>query len=147
MPHTESPKAAKRPSPTSLRLSAAERAVLVERANGVPLSAYIKHVLFGEDAPILRRQRPATADQALLAKVLAALGASRLASNLNQLAKEANIGTLPVTQETEDDLRRACGDIAEMRALLMTALGIQKSEPVSVLSALRPFNRAAGDGS
>jgi hypothetical protein len=100
----------------------------VERANGVPLSAYIKHVLFADGAPIVRRQIPASADQALLAKILAALGASRLASNLNQLAKEANIGTLPVTQETEADLRRACAEISELRALMMTALGITRTD-------------------
>ncbi|MEM6496990.1 MAG: hypothetical protein AAF709_09730, partial [Pseudomonadota bacterium] len=58
-----------------------------------------------------------------LSRVLAALGQSRLSSNLNQLAKSANIGTLPVTQETEDDLRQACTDIALMRRELLQALG------------------------
>lgn len=133
-----------RPSPFPLRLSAAERQTLVSRAGGLPLGSYIKLVLFGPDAQVLRRPKTVSADQAKLAEVLAALGASRLASNLNQLAKEANIGTLPVTQETEADLRRACGEIAEIRALLMTALGIQKSDPARPVRARSAFNKAGG---
>jgi hypothetical protein len=55
--------------------------------------------------------------------VLGALGRSRLSSNLNQLAKAVNTGSLPVTPETEADLRQACRDVAEIRADLLRALG------------------------
>lgn len=116
-----------RPAPFSIRLSPQERQTLLARAGGLPLGTYAKSVLLGTDVP-RRRTRAASADEALLARVLAALGASRLASNLNQIAKQANLGSLPVTQELEDDLRRACAEISEMRALMMTALGILKTD-------------------
>jgi hypothetical protein len=51
------------------------------------------------------------------------LGESRLANNLNQLAKSANTGSLPVTPETEKALREASAEIHQMRAMLMRALG------------------------
>ena len=54
---------------------------------------------------------------------MGALGGSRLSSNLNQLAKAVNTGSLPVTPETEDDLKQACREVAEMRAELLRALG------------------------
>jgi len=60
-------------------------------------------------------------------KVLAALGNSRLSSNLNQIAKAANRGALPVTEELSLDLQSACLDIRAMRMALMMALGFQTS--------------------
>ena len=66
-------------------------------------------------------------DKQSLAKLLGMLGQSRIANNLNQLAKAANIGTLPVTPETERDIRRACAEIQLMRMELLRALG-QRSD-------------------
>ena len=48
---------------------------------------------------------------------------NKYAKNLNQLAKAVNTGSLPVTPETEADLKEACRDVAAMRADLMRALG------------------------
>ncbi|MEJ7926700.1 hypothetical protein WG908_08030 [Sphingobium sp. AN641] len=59
---------------------------------------------------------------------MALLGQSRLSSNVNQLAKAANSGSLPVTPETESDLRHACRDIAEIRRMLMRALGLDAGD-------------------
>ncbi len=61
-------------------------------------------------------------DDEALGRVLGALGKSRLSNNVNQLAKAVNIGTLPVTPETESQLKQACADIAVMREELMRAL-------------------------
>ena len=61
----------------------------------------------------------------LLAKSMGELGKSRLASNLNQIAKAANIGALPVSPELEDELSEACGAIQDMRDLLVKALGLK----------------------
>jgi hypothetical protein len=55
--------------------------------------------------------------------VLGALGQSRLSANLNQLAKAVNTGSLPVTPETEADLKAACKDVLALRADLLRALG------------------------
>jgi hypothetical protein len=116
------------PRPFSLRLSADQRRVLEVRAGRMPLGEYIRSQLFAGDAPRppSRRPRPVK-DHKALAEVLARLGASRLSSNMNQLARAANSGALPVTPETQAALRQACQDIAAMKALLMQALGFKGS--------------------
>lgn len=57
--------------------------------------------------------------------MLALLGQSRLANNLNQLAKASNLGVLPIDQSTEEELLRAAREVSEMRALLIRALGLE----------------------
>lgn len=114
----------KTPAPFSLRLTFEERAKLETAANGVPLGAYIKAKLFDGDLQQVRRRntRP-VADHAALGRVLSALGKSRVSSNLNQLARAVNTGTLPVHSETESEIREACREITAMRSELMQALG------------------------
>jgi hypothetical protein len=88
------------------------------------LGAYIRGRLFGEDAnPRKTRGRQPVKDHQALGRVLASLGASRLSQNLNQLARAVNTGSLPVTPETERDLKEACLAVAAVRAELMRALG------------------------
>jgi len=114
-----------KPAPFAIRLSPEERAILERRAGNQPLSAYIRECALGSD---VRKRRPVRAqrlDTALLSQVLSALGSSRLSSNLNQIAKAANIGTLPVTPDLEADLRKACDDVAAMRRDLVVALGLK----------------------
>lgn len=114
----------KTPAPFSLRLTFEERAQLEEAANGVPLGAYIKAKLFGEDLERVRRRntRPVE-DHIALARVLARLGQTRLSSNLNQLARAVNTGTLPVHPDIEAEIRDACREVGEIRDELMRALG------------------------
>jgi len=117
------------PLPFSLRLTAEQRRALEARAGTLPLGEYIRGRLFSDDPrpePVRRHPRPVK-DHKALAEVLARLGASRLASNLNQLARAANAGALPVTPQTEAALRQACADIAAMRAALMRALGFKET--------------------
>lgn len=116
--------AKKRVAPFSLRLSFDEKAALVEAANGVPLGAYIKAKLFDEPLEKVRRRNTnPVKDHEALGRVLGSLGASRLSQNLNQLARSANTGALPVSPELEEELHQACKDIEAMRAALMRALG------------------------
>lgn len=118
-----------RTPPFSLRLSFEERVKLERQAGAMPLAAYIKSLVFAEDAPTYRKRRkPADADQKLLAEVLACLGSSRLPNNLNQLAKAANSGALYCDAETKSELKRACDDVRAMRLLLMQALGLPVEE-------------------
>lgn len=122
----KTPKA--RPAPFSLRLSVEERARLEREAAGAPLGGYIRAKVLG-DAPLRNRASGlAIEDRKALAQVLALLGHTRLASNLNQIAHVANIGALPVTPETEEELRAALAAVREIRDLLITALGM-KPEP------------------
>ncbi|ARE41345.1 Glycosyltransferase [Rhodovulum sp. P5] len=114
------------PSPFCLRLTFEERARLERDAAGMALGAYVRDCLFGEDAvPRKTRGKFPVKDHEALGRVLAALGGSRLASNVNQLAKAVNTGSLPVTPETEDDLIEACEAIQAMRRDLLDALGKQ----------------------
>ena len=124
-PAAPPPQGGKTPPPFSLRLSAAERAELIRRAGNKPLGAYIRaQVLEGVTTPRRSRRQPGM-DQQSLAKLLAALGQSRLSSNLNQLAKSANSGSLPVSPETEQALVQACEDVRRMRHALLSALGFR----------------------
>lgn len=133
----------RRPAPLSIRLSESERRTLETRAGGLPVSTYVKHVIFAQGAPAFRRRpRTVSVDQELAGRLLAALGASRMASNLSQIAKHANLGNLFFDEETKADIRQACDNIREMRTLLMGALGKEegKDRPESASHA---FERAA----
>lgn len=120
-------KGSKKLPPFSLRLTFEERARLEELAGDEPLGSYIKRKVFnGKGAGSKRgrsRVRRPIEDEQKLAHVLAILGQSRIANNLNQLAKASHMGTLPVMPDTERDIHRACADIALMRRELMRALG------------------------
>ncbi|SIS99332.1 mobilisation protein (MobC) [Roseivivax lentus] len=112
-----------RPAPFSLRLSEQERQQLEAKAGVMPLASYIKSVVLSEAAPKYRKRRkPPVEHQRLLAEVLARLGQTRHANNLNQIAKALNQGTLYVDDELEADIRAALADIAWMRATLIQAL-------------------------
>lgn len=112
------------PAPFSLRLTFEERASLEQAAGDMPLGAYIRGQIFeGKQTRQRRRYKRPVKDHQALGQLLGALGESRLANNLNQLAKSANTGSLPVTPETEKALREACAEIHQMRSLLMRALG------------------------
>ena len=62
-----------------------------------------------------------------MGRVLATLGQSRLSSNLNQLARAANTGSLPVSPDTEEALQAACPEVAALRAELLRALGSREA--------------------
>lgn len=135
----------RRAPPFSLRLSFEERGAIERAAGDLPVAAYIKSVLFGTERPRATRTRSPVKDQKALAEVLACLGASRIANNLNQLAKHANQGNLYFDHETKAALGAACEDIRAMRQLLMAALGMkQGGEPPARESASQGFARATG---
>lgn len=116
---------AKYPPPFSLRLTFEERARLLDLAGGAPLGAYIRERLLTDVVSARRARKSPVRDGEALAKVLACLGQSRLSSNLNQLAKAVNTGSLPVTPETEQSLVAACEEVRQMRQALIAALGLQ----------------------
>ncbi len=135
----------KREAPFSLRLTFEERERLQRSAGSMPLAAYIKSLLFAEDAPRYRRaRRSVVADEKALAELLATLGASRVPNNLNQLAKAANSGNLYFDHDTKLAIKRACDDVTNMRLLLMRALGIStRNENAPPESTSQSFARAA----
>jgi len=138
----------KRPAPFSLRLSVEERERLDRLAAGESLSSFIKRHVFTDAGrrnaalPIKRGKAPVK-DHIALAQVLAALGHSRLSQNMNQLAKAAHIGTLPLPHDVERELKQACVNIQYMRGCLIQALGMKvERKPDSVESASQSFTRA-----
>lgn len=135
----------KRPAPFSLRLTFEEHAKIESDAGAMPVGAYIKSLLLEEDAPKYRKRRkPPVADQALLAQVLACLGATRLSSNMNQLARATNVGNFYFDHDTKHSIKQACDDIRIMRQLLIKALGLEdSSEPRPKESSSQSFTRAS----
>ncbi len=112
--------------PFSLRFTREERAQLERDAAGLSLGAYIRSRIFDDTLPKRRtRSKHPVKDHEELAKVLGELGRSRLANNLNQLAKAANSGSLEVSPDTERAIQDGCADIRWMRQVLMSALGLE----------------------
>lgn len=112
-------------TPFSLRLSEEERAYLEEKAGSRPLGAYIRNQLLGEQAQQRRALRKPSLGDEQYAALLAALGQSRLSSNLNQLAHHANAGNLDLSADSLLKLKEACEAVVDMRKALLTALGLK----------------------
>jgi len=111
--------------PFSMRLTAKERSFLDAHCGGRSWAAFIRERVFGEQASVRKAVRRPRIEDQTLATALAGLGQSRIASNLNQLAKSANIGTLPVSDYAEQQLLEACAAVLEMRKALILALGLK----------------------
>lgn len=126
-----------RPAPLSIRFTDAEKAVLRQKAGGMPLGTFIKKLALGPEAEGTRGRKYPVRDGEALGHILGLLGQSRIANNLNQLAKAAHLGALPVNEETEADLRNACAEVATIRSLLLQALGV-------VVNDLKPGTAAIG---
>ena len=139
-------KTKKRPAPFSLRFSFEEKQKLIEDAGRQSISAYIKARLFDPDTPVKQaRGLNPVKDQKALAQLLGMLGASRIAKNLDELADAARVGALPLGDETDKALRRACDDIRVMRSFLLAALGIRETDKSTKVceSCSSAFSRAA----
>ena len=110
-------------STVTIRLTLAEHAKLEELAAGMTLSTYVRACLFEQEEK-RRRRRPQTtvADKRAMAEVLALLGQSRIANNLNQLAYQANIGELEMDEREVRQIAEAYAYVGQMRQMLIKAL-------------------------
>jgi RNase P/RNase MRP subunit POP5 len=115
----------KRPSPFSIRFTECEREQLEAAAGNLALGVYIKLRLFDDLPPVPRQNSLSRVDKEALGKVLGAIGESKLASNMNQIARAANIGTLPVDQDLVDELYAACGEIKALREAILGCIGVR----------------------
>jgi len=113
------------PPPFSIRLTDAEKQRLKTLAGSRPVGAYIRERLLADDVSPRKARRAVVQDADKLAALLALLAQSHLAQNLNQLAKHANMGTLNVTLDVVQELLAACAHVREMRATLISALGVK----------------------
>lgn len=117
------------------------------RAGGQALSAYVKSVLFDGPQSLHRGGGVTLANRTLLAHLLATLGASRLAPNLETLAREASDGNLFADEETIQRLIEACDDLRLMHNALMRGLGMkEKTASSHERDASGAFNRSAKPG-
>lgn len=118
------------PAPFSLRLSDAEREALDKMAAGKPLGQFIKDAIFGQGFRPLAPQESQISDKQILAKLLGALGQSRISANINQLARAANSGSLPVNQEVLKSLNEAAAAVLWMRDCLIKGMGLKPQTPL-----------------
>lgn len=115
----------KPPSPLSLRLTTEERRLLEIAAAGRSLSGYVRSCVFDESGPKRRNhKREPVEDEKALAQALGLLGQSRIANNLNQLARAANSGSLIVDEETRRNIEEAYEHVRAMRDSLVCSLGL-----------------------
>jgi len=117
------------PAPISVRFTDEERAILERQAGDLTLSAYVRLCVLGENAPDHRTRRKRTVeDYEALGQLLGSLGRSNLPNNINQLSKAVHRGDLPLADEIALDLKQAAFEIAYMRHMLMTALGLKEGD-------------------
>jgi mobilization protein NikA len=118
---------AKNASPRiTLRLTEDELVKLKNLSSGMSLSAYVRKCVFGIETNSRKiRARAPVEDQKALAQVLGLLGQTRFANNLNQIAHQANCGSLLMDEQTENEIKAACAHIAWIRMKLVEALGLK----------------------
>ncbi len=103
------------PAPFCVRLTEQARAELTTLADGQPLGQVIKAGILQNGVRPPPSRKPRIQDKKLLAKLLGDLRKLRIASNINQLAKAANPGSLPVNEEVLQSLHDAVAAIRWMR--------------------------------
>ena len=115
------------PTPVCVRFTEEEKALLEEKAGDLTTSAYVRLCVLGEDAPKHRtRSKKAVEDHHALGQLMGALGRSNVPNYLNQLTKAVNKCELPLPADIAQDLKQAAFEIAYMRHMLMTALGLKE---------------------
>ena len=119
--------AEKRPAPFSIRLSDQERAYLERKAGRRPLGKYIRVKLLGDQEAPRKTTRATTIDYAMLGQVLGMLGKSEQISCLFHLLAAAEADRLALDDAEKKALFDACEEVRDMRALLITALGLKVS--------------------
>lgn len=115
----------------SVPLTPVQKATLQKLAGREHLSAYARAQIFAanDNSPAKTRKtrnRTPVKDQTALADALAKLGRSETASSLREIVQLARLGALPLAEETEIAILRACRDIAEIKSILFNALGLQE---------------------
>lgn len=113
----------KHPSPITVRFTDDEREQLKKEANGASISAHIRWCSLEKQK---KRKTVPVEDKQALAQILGLLGQTHFANNLNQIAYEANCGSLLMDEVTEEEIKLACAHIAFIRVKLIEALGLNK---------------------
>ena len=107
----------------TIRITGRELEKLKIDSEGTSHSAHVRRCIFGDE--VSKRVVP-EADRVLLAQILAKLGESRIANNLNQIAYHANCGSLVLEDVTINEINEACFHMAWLRTQLIKALGLKE---------------------
>lgn len=109
----------KRMPPLSIRLSPEERARLEFMAGDRPIGAFVKSRVFAANDNV----PPKVYSRQESARILGLLARMDVFPALNGLLRAAGNGQVQLEPEMDAALSAACGDLAEIRDLLITALG------------------------
>ena len=115
-----------RPDPRlTIRLTPEEYAEVKTKAGAKPMASFARELLL-EKARQRRaaRARAVMRDQAAYARILAMLGTSTTVQAFSEAVRGAADGTLPTSDDIEASLDAVAADIAEIKRLLMRALGV-----------------------
>ncbi len=116
-------------TPYSIRLSQAQRDFIRQQAqrHGLKESQWVRKRLFQEEGLILPQHtlRVPLSHKKELAQILYLLGQSRMANNLNQIAKAVNMGTLVISPDAYHQIDESYHSIRWMRGALITGLGLR----------------------
>lgn len=116
----------------TLRLTLEEYATLQRLAGKLSLSEFSRKRILGSEygrsyKPVSKPVALPSEQKRLLAQILGVLGKSHVFGSLKTLADAVRLGALPVTQETEAAIQKACHAIVWIKSTLMSALGIKES--------------------
>jgi len=117
-------------SPICIRVSDDEREKLQMLAGSMAISGYIRNRLFGDEEASRAKQyrkkrREPTVDATLVGQLLGKLDQSEMTQALFALLLAAESGKAELPEAQLDNLDRACGQIEEMRDMLIIALGVK----------------------
>lgn len=106
--------------PFCIRLTDEEKAHLKKLAANESLSTWARDNLLGIKAHKRRVVRQPKVTDKNLAMVLSLFGDQRIASNLNQLARHANMGTLDFDDSVLEQIQEACAAMVAIRDYLLS---------------------------
>ncbi|MEM7507585.1 MAG: hypothetical protein AAF415_12655 [Pseudomonadota bacterium] len=118
MPHRPDPR-------LTIRLTPEEYAEIKAKAGAKPLATFARELLLAKaDRRRNAQVRAVMHDQAAYARILAMLGASAAVQAFRDAVRGTSNGTLPTSKDIEASLDAVVADIAEIKRLLMQALGV-----------------------
>ncbi len=118
--------------PVSIRFAFEEKAYLQEQAGSQSLSGYVRSQLLKDVKPRKKqrkKRRKPSLRKKQFTRLLGIFMNSRIAGNINQMAKQANSGSLNYADpEIKAKLLEAFKHVADMRNALYKELGIKFEE-------------------
>lgn len=120
----------RRPSSLSIRVTDDERAILERKAGKRSIGAYVREKVLGDkQAPRRKAAAKPPVDYAMLGQVLGKLGKSEQVACLFLLLVAAEKNRVTMSEKDRAALHAACDDVREVRAVLMSALGLRGDKP------------------